>query len=98
MFHGIEFDKAIIIFFGYCLLDITSSWFFIELSKLHRNSTTILTFLLYIGGGAGIYEYTHNLAYLVFAACGASLGNYLLLTIEIRNKKRDNSKYHENKR
>jgi hypothetical protein len=51
-----------------------------------------------MGGGAGIYEYTHNFSYLVFAACGASLGNFILLTIEMKNaKKRDKSEYHENK-
>jgi len=39
-----------------------------------------------MGSGIVIFQYTHNLSYLVFAALGASLGNYILLTIEIRRQ------------
>jgi hypothetical protein len=88
MFQEIEFWKAVIIFFGYFLLDIASSWFIIALNKLQTGTTTILTFLLYIGSGAGIYQYTHHFFYLVFAALGASLGNYVLVTLA---KKRENN-------
>jgi hypothetical protein len=87
MFQGIEFWKAVLIFIGYFGLDILSSWFIIALNRLQRGTTTILTFLLYIGSGAGIYQYTHHFSYLVFAALGACLGNYVLLTIEINRQK-----------
>ena len=87
MLHGIEFWTAIAIFFGYFILDIASSWFIIALNKLQKGTTTILTFLLYIGSGAGIYQYTHHFFYLVFAALGASLGNYVLVVWEIRRQK-----------
>lgn len=87
MFREIEFWKAILIFFGYFILDIASSWFIIELGKLHRGTTTILTFCLYMGSAAGIFQYTHNFSYSLFMACGAALGNYVLLTLEIRRQK-----------
>jgi hypothetical protein len=87
MFQGIEFWKAVLIFLGYFALDILSSWFIIALNRLQRGTTTILTFLLYIGSGAGIYQYTHHFSYLVFAALGASVGNFVLLTIEINRQK-----------
>jgi hypothetical protein len=87
MFQEIEIGKAILIFFGYALMDVISSCFIIALSKLQITQTTILTFLLYMGGGAGIYQYTHNFSYLIFAALGASLGNFLLVTVERRRKK-----------
>jgi hypothetical protein len=86
MFQDIEIGKALLIFFGYCLLDITSTWYFVALSKLWKGTTTILTFCLYMGGGAGIYQYTHNFSYLLFAALGASLGNYILVSVEKRRK------------
>ena len=89
MFHDIEIGKALLIFLGYCLLDITSTWYFVALSKLWKGTTTILTFCLYMGSGIGIYQYTHTFAYLVFAALGASLGNYILLTIAIRKSAKD---------
>ena len=91
MLHGIEFWTAIAIFFGYFILDIASSWFIIALNKLQTGTTTILTFLLYIGSGAGIYQYTHHFFYLVFAALGASLGNYVLVESEKKHQERDNS-------
>ena len=87
MLNGIHFWTAIAIFFGYFILDIASSWFIIALNKLQTGTTTILTFLLYIGSGAGIYQYTHHFFYLVFAALGASLGNYVLVVWEIRRQK-----------
>jgi hypothetical protein len=40
-----------------------------------------------MGSGAGIYQYTHHFIYLLFAASGASLGNLVLVTIEIRREK-----------
>jgi hypothetical protein len=86
MFHGIEFWTAVAIFFGYLILDVLSSWFIIALNKLQTGTTTTLTFLLYIGSGAGIYQYTHHFFYLVFAALGASLGNFLLVYIEKRRQ------------
>ena len=89
MLNGIHFWTAIAIFFGYFLMDIISSWFLLALNKLQITTTTILTFLLYMGGGAGIYQYTHHISYLVFAACGASLGNYVLVTVEKRRRKND---------
>jgi hypothetical protein len=81
MFIGIEFWTAFFIFFGYCIIDIASSWFIIELGKLHKTTTTVLTFLLYMGTGTGIYQYTHHYFYLILAALGASLGNFILVTI-----------------
>jgi hypothetical protein len=87
MFQGIEIWTALIIFLGYFFLDILSSWFIIALNKLQRGTTTTLTFLLYMGSGAGIYQYTHHFIYLLFAASGASLGNLVLVTIEIRREK-----------
>jgi hypothetical protein len=89
--QGIEFWTALIIFLGYFLLDILSSWFIIALNKLQLGTTTILTFLLYIGSGAGIYQYTHHFIYLLFAALGASLGNFVLVTIEKIKQKTANS-------
>ena len=86
MFQDIEIGRAVLIFFGYCILDIVSSWFFVALGRLQVVTTTILTFCLYIGGGAGIYQYTHNFAYLLFAALGASLGNFILVSVEKRRK------------
>jgi lipoprotein signal peptidase len=89
MFDGIEFWTALAIFIGYFIMDIISSWFIIALSKLHLTTTTILTFLLYMGGGAGIYQYTHHFSYLIFAAFGASLGNFVLVSFEKRRQKND---------
>ena len=90
MFQGIEFWTAVLIFFGYLVIDVASSWFIIALNKLQRATTTILTFCLHMGSGIGIYQYTHNFSYLIFAALGASLGNYILLTIEINRQKKNN--------
>ncbi len=84
MLERIDIGTAILIFFGYALMDIVSSWFIIALSKLQLTTTTILTFLLYMGGGAGIYQYTHNFSYLIFAALGACLGNFILVSVERR--------------
>jgi hypothetical protein len=92
MFQDIEIGKALLIFFGYCLLDITSTWYFVALSKLWKGTTTILTFCLYMGSGIGIYQYTHAFSYLVFAAAGASLGNFILVSWEIRKQKAAKSK------
>jgi hypothetical protein len=89
MFQGIEIGTAILIFFGYFIMDIISSWFLLALNKLQITTTTILTFLLYIGSGAGIYQYTHHFFYLVFAAFGASLGNYILVVVEKRRQRYD---------
>ena len=88
MFHDIVLYKAVLIFFGYAILDYVSSWFYIALSKLQVVTTTTLTFLLYLGGGAGIYEYTHNFTYLLFAASGACLGNFILVFREKRRKRK----------
>jgi hypothetical protein len=89
MFHDIEIGKAILIFIGYAILDLISTWYFVALSKLWKGTTTILTFCLYMGSGIGIYQYTHNIVYLVFAALGASLGNFILVTLEIKKQKND---------
>jgi hypothetical protein len=88
MFQGIEFWTVILIFIGYFLMDIVSSWFIIALNKLQITTTTILTFLLYMGAGAGIYQYTHQFSYLIFAALGATLGNFTLVTIEKRRRRK----------
>jgi hypothetical protein len=79
---------AILIFVGYFFIDVISSWFIIALGKLQRGTTTTLTFLLYMGSAAGIFQYTHNFSYSVFMALGAALGNFVLVTIEIRKKKK----------
>jgi hypothetical protein len=86
MFKDIDIGLAVLIFIGYFFLDILSSCFIIALNKLQTATTTILTFLLYIGSGAGIYQYTHHFTYLLFAALGASLGNYVLVKIERQKK------------
>jgi hypothetical protein len=88
MFKEVDFWTAVIIFFGYFTIDILSSCFIIALNKLHRGATTTLTFLLTVGAGMGIYQYTHHILYLLFAGCGASLGNFVLVTIA---KKRQNN-------
>jgi hypothetical protein len=80
---------AILIFLGFFIIDILSSWFIIALNRLQVATTTILTFLLQMGAGAGVFEYTHNFYYLIFAACGATLGNFVLVTIEKRRIKND---------
>jgi hypothetical protein len=90
MFEGIEFWKAIFIFVGYFFLDVLSSWFILALNRLQLWTTTGLTFLLYIGSGAGIYQYTHNFTYLIFAALGATLGNFFLVWEEINRQKKNN--------
>jgi energy-converting hydrogenase Eha subunit E len=89
MFQPIDFWTAVIVFFGYLIIDILSSWFIIALNKLQRGTTTIQTFCLHMGSGLIIFQYTHNLSYLVFAALGAFLGNYILLTIAIRKSAKD---------
>jgi hypothetical protein len=86
-FEGINLGTAMLIFFGYFCIDIASSWFIIALNKLQRVTTTTLTFCLTYGSGTIIFQYTHNLSYLLFAALGASLGNFVLLTIEIERQK-----------
>jgi hypothetical protein len=93
MFHNIEFWKAFLIFIGYFFLDIASSWFIIALNKLQRGTTTILTFCLTYGSGTIIFQYTHNLSYLLFAALGASLGNFVLVTIERRKTAKSKNKF-----
>jgi hypothetical protein len=91
-FEGINIFTAIIIFFAYFFIDIASSCFILELNKLQRASTTTLTFCLHMGSGAIIFQYTHNISYLVFAALGASLGNFVLLTIAIWKVKANKDK------
>jgi lipoprotein signal peptidase len=95
MFQGVEFWTALAIFFGYFILDIGSSWFIIALNRLQLGTTTILTFLLYMGSGIGIFKYTHNISYLVFAALGASLGNFVLVLIAKRQQKFNKEKKSE---
>jgi hypothetical protein len=90
MFEGVQFSTALLIFIGYFALDILSSWFIIALNRLQITTTTILTFLLYIGSGAGIYQYTHHFTYLIFAALGATLGNLVLVLIEKKRLKKNN--------
>ena len=85
--RGVDLWMAILVFFGFFTIDILSSCFIIELGKLNRSSTTALTFILQMGAGAGVFQYTHNFSYLVFAALGASLGNFVLVTVEIRRRK-----------
>jgi hypothetical protein len=80
---------AFLVFLGFFTIDILSSCFIIALNKLQVGTTTILTFLLQMGAGIGIFQYTHNLYYLVFAACGASIGNFVLVTIEKKKQKND---------
>jgi general stress protein CsbA len=80
---------AVLILLGFGLLDFLSSWFIIALNRLQIATTTILTFLLQMGAGVGVIEYTHNFYYLLFAAVGASLGNVILVLREKRRQKQD---------
>jgi hypothetical protein len=88
MFEGIQFWIAVGVFTLFCALDFLSSWFIIEFLKRKRWSTSIQTFLLQMGAGIGVYQYSHKFCYLIFAALGAALGNFILVTWQ---KKRDKS-------
>jgi hypothetical protein len=92
MFEGFEFSTALLIFIGYFFLDIASSWVIIAIQKLQRGIATTLTFFLYIGSAAGIIEYTNNFIYAFPVALGATLGTWVLLTIEKHRQKKNNLK------
>jgi len=82
MLHGIEFWTTTAVFFGFFTLDILSSCFIIALNKLQITATTTMTFLLQYAAGLGVFQYTHNLSYLTFAALGATAGNFVLVSRE----------------
>lgn len=90
MFQGIDIGTCLLLFIGYFILDIASSWAIIAIQKLQRGIATSLTFFLYIGSAVGIIEYTHNFIYAFPVALGATAGTFVLLTIEKRRAaKRD---------
>lgn len=84
MLERIDIGTCLLLFFGYFFLDIASSWAIIAIQKLQRGIATSLTFFLYIGSAVGIIEYTDNSFYMLPVAAGATLGTFVLLTIEKR--------------
>lgn len=88
MFENFDWTTALLIFIAYLVIDIGSTWVTIAIQKLQVGLATTLTFFLYLGSAWGIIEYTHNPAYVLFMATGASLGGFIMLTIEKRRQKK----------